>query len=158
MGLVPTNESFVVCNGCGEFLWDTEARHKVRIREGQVSIDCLRAREWRCEDKTFYCPKCRPKLTLPERWRLVGGTLALDTTQVHCKAIGGQNACPIWAISDQRMGILKDVLPIVLACEVSAAAVRIAYDAIARPADFNRGEILALLAQALRAAEPEVTP
>jgi hypothetical protein len=84
--------------------------------------------------------------------------LALDTTQVHCKAIGGQNACPIWAISDQRMGILKDVLPIVLACEVSAAAVRIAYDFAARPADFNRGEILALLAQAKKAAEPEVAP
>ena len=158
MGLVPTNESFVVCNGCGEFLWDTEARHKVRIREGQVSIDCLRAREWRCEDKTFYCPKCRPKLTLPERWDLVDEMSTLGTVEVHCNAIGSPNACIVFAISDQRMGILKRVVPIVLAAPVSAAAVRIAYDAIARPADFNRGEILALLAQAKKAAEPEVAP
>jgi len=160
MGLVPTNESFVVCNGCGEFLWDTEARHKVRIREGQVSIDCLRAREWRCEDKTFYCPKCRPKLTLPEAF-----VLALPVVNRGDRYTRGNVLSPVDGRAIiyghenlARPAILTAMLPVLLAAPVSAAAVRIAYDAIARPADFNRGEILALLAQALRAAEPEVTP
>ena len=157
MGIEDTNEVLVNCDGCRLRGVDGGGQ-SLRFSDRPKASTYLREVGWTQDGDNWYCPACRPKLTLPERWRLVGGTLALDTTQVHCKAIGGQNACPIWAISDQRMGILKDVLPIVLAAPISAAAVRIAYDFAARPADFNRGEILALLAQALRAAEPEVTP
>ena len=157
MGIEDTNEVLVTCDGCRLRVADGGGQ-SLRFFDRRNASTYLRDLGWTQDGDNWYCPACRPKLTLPERWDLVDEMSTLGTVEVHCNAIGSPNACIVFAISDQRMGILKDVLPIVLAAPISAAAVRIAYDAIARPADFNRGEILALLAQAKKAAEPEVAP
>jgi len=147
-------EFIVKCDGCGITATDDYADEVYKWGEREAAEACEVPR-WRRIAGKCYCPKCRPKLTLPERWHFAEDVGASEGLGDWVKGFvsRGQNHF----ISGSAM-ILRTELPVLLAAEVSAAAVRIAYDAIARPADFNRGEILALLAQALRAAEPEVTP
>ena len=160
MGIEPSPDFVLKCDACGNLAraqFDAEeVIHWVTRDEALAEVTMLK---WSRAGDKFYCPACGPKLALPKAFVLAlpvvnqgDYTRGNVISPVDGRAIiyGHENLA--------RPAILTAMLPVLLAAEVSAAAVRIAYDAIARPADFNRGEILALLAQALRAAEPEVRP
>ena len=158
MGIEDTNEVLVTCDGCRLRVADGGGQ-SLRFFDRRNASTYLRDLGWTQDGDNWYCPACRPKLALPKAFVLALPVVNQgDYTRGNVISPVDGRAIIYGHESLARPAILTAMLPVLLAAEVSAAAVRIAYDAIARPADFNRGEILALLAQALRAAEPEVAP
>ena len=158
MGIEDTNEVLVTCDGCRLRAADGGGQ-SLRFFDRRNASTYLRDVGWTQDGDNWYCPACRPKLTLPKPWVAIPLETSGGDPNRCLKSIRIPDGLAIVTpVTMWCFGVAPASLPVLLACEVSAAAVRIAYDAIARPADFNRGEILALLAQAKKAAEPEVTP
>ena len=156
MGIEDTNEVLVNCDGCRLRGVDGGGQ-SLRFSDRPKASTYLREVGWTQDGDNWYCPACRPKLTLPKAFVLGFPVANQGDRYTRSNVISPVDGRAIIYGHESlaRPAILTAMLPVLLAAEVSAAAVRIAYDAIARPADFNRGEILALLAQAKKAAEPE---
>jgi len=157
-------EFIVKCDGCGITATDDYADEVYKWGEREAAEACEVPR-WRRIAGKCYCPKCRLKLALPHRWQTKSAPapmrhpddLAIDEI---LPADGGTPILSIVHTTSLRpdyICVRKDLLPVLLAANVSAAAVEILLAALEAPADVNRAEAIAIGREAMKAIKGDQT-